>query len=151
MIVDIVASETLDLRQRVLRPFATQKECVYACDDLPETKHLGVRDSAQENRVLAILTMTPEAPPFDTSYSGIRLRGVAVDPDYHGNGYGSKLLQTAIEYSQHEKLLVWCNARLTARQFYERYGFASYGEIFMYPSEPRIGEHIVMFYDKHLS
>ena len=151
MITDIGALETLDLRQRVLRPFATREECIYACDQLPETRHRGIRDTTTSDSILAILTMTPEAPPFASSHSGLRIRGVAVDPDHKGKGYGSLLLDDLIQYVQQHQLLLWCNARLTAKPFYEKHGFTSYGDVFLYPSEPRIGDHIVMYRDSHLS
>lgn len=48
-----------------------------------------------------------------------------------GSGYGSSLLKYVISYTTDKGgKQLWCNARLSALGFYERFGFERTGEVF---------------------
>lgn len=48
-----------------------------------------------------------------------------------GSGYGSSLLRYVISYTAEKGgAQLWCNARLSALVFYERFGFIRSGEVF---------------------
>ena len=146
MIKAIPAASTLDLRQRVLRPFASIEACVYDCDALDTTLHFGYFLSDLETPI-SILTLLENTLPYESEAAALQLRGMAVDPLYHGKGYGSLLLQHACAFAQEKERVLCCNARLTAVSFYQRNGFKTHGEVFEYPNEPRLGPHIVMVYE----
>ncbi|GEB88785.1 MAG: GNAT family N-acetyltransferase [Zymomonas mobilis subsp. pomaceae] len=61
----------------------------------------------------------------------MRIRRVAVLPQYRGHGIGSFLLKTALERMQLPHLEeIWLNARIPAQNFYKRLGFHTVGERF---------------------
>ena len=69
-----------------------------------------------------------------------QLRGMAVDPLYQGGGIGRSLLSFAemrlrqIDTYQY----MWCNARLDAIQFYEKFDWHAVSEEF---NVPHVGPH----------
>lgn len=59
--------------------------------------------------------------------SEAQLRWYLVEHDLNGQGYGKKLMETAINScieKQYETIILWTNNKLTrARELYARYGF----------------------------
>ena len=121
-----------DLRARVLRPGRPPEESRFAGDDAPTTTHLGAFLGA---RCVAVASLYDE--------QGMRLRGVAVDPEMRGRGAGSALVRRAQAMAAEAGRGLWCNARASAAGFYERLGWAEDGEPF---DLPHIGAHYVMRY-----
>lgn len=73
-----------------------------------------------------------------------RLRGMATDPEFQGQGAGSQLLVKGNEILSEKKVPVWwCNARISAAGYYEKAGLSQLGEPF--EIEP-IGMHKVMYF-----
>ncbi len=71
-----------------------------------------------------------------------RLRGMAVDPDHQGIGVGTALLARVRDFVDRSGGgLIWCNARVSAQDFYVAAGFVSIGEPW---DEPGIGPHVRM-------
>lgn len=72
---------------------------------------------------------------------------MAVNPDYQGKGLGEKLLSYGMGFifSNFEQEIdhFWCNARVSACSFYEKYGFKISSEPFHIEG---IGKHFVMKY-----
>jgi GNAT superfamily N-acetyltransferase len=83
------------------------------------------------------------------SYKGqaaYRLRGMAVDPDFHRSGIGRKLLdllEARVRETKYTTLL-WCNARTPAVPFYESMGWRVVSDEFDIPTA---GPHFVMIKD----
>ena len=121
--VEVDATDTHDLRRRVLRDGDDDAPLAWAGDDDPRTFHLAIRDAA--GTVLAVSTWLAQPP--DT-----HLRGMATDPDHAGHGLGSLLLAAGIDRCRARgDAAVWANARLTALGFYEGAGFAIVGPAFV--------------------
>jgi len=73
-----------------------------------------------------------------------RLRGMATDLEFQGQGAGSQLLVKGNEILSEKKVPVWwCNARISAAGYYEKAGLSQLGEPF--EIEP-IGMHKVMYF-----
>lgn len=131
------AEETLDLRQRVLRPHQTKDEVRAQGDGSP---NIAVYE---DGRVVATANVRPEGMPGDEREGDWRLRGMASEPELRGKGYGAIALRAALDYARERGAKrVWCNARTPAVGFYERHGFTVVGEEFDLPDA---GPHYVAF------
>lgn len=93
--------------------------------DTPGAVHLAARDG---DEVVGAVVLLAEACPLWPDRPGLRLRGMAVAPARQGTGVGSLVLAAACARLDDEVL--WCNARASARRFYERHGFVAEGEEF---------------------
>ena len=137
--VDEVPGElTLPLRSAVLR---NGGPATLPGDDAPDTFHLAARDD--EGRVLGVVRFSP-APCAWRPDAGApwQLRGMATDPEVRGTGAGRRLLVEGLErVGARGADLVWCDARVSAAGFYERFGFAVVTEPF---DKPGIGPHVGM-------
>lgn len=61
---------------------------------------------------------------FFQESSGMRLRKLAVAPDYRGAGLGSKLVQEGAAMAKEQGFAeLWCDARQSACGFYQALGF----------------------------
>ena len=68
---------------------------------------------------------------------------MATLPDYRSQGLSQALLRMAFPIiKQNFCTLLWCNARISAKGFYEKVGFEPKGEIFEVEG---IGPHILMW------
>ncbi len=139
MISRVSASEVYPIRQQVLRPDQPPESAVYPRDELESTYHIGV---FEEGSLVGIVSLYPEGPEGYEMDNAWRVRGMAVLPEHHGRGLGSKLLQACMAYAAaHGGTALWCNARVMARPFYELRGLSIDGEKFDIPG---IGPHYRM-------
>lgn len=140
----ITAAETRPLRHLVLRPDEPAEKLLYPGDDAPETAHFG---AILDDEVVGIATIYREPMPDDEAVvrasKSWRLRGMATAEKVRRTGLGGKILQACIEHVRvNGDVLLWCNARLVAIEFYQSYGFQTRGELFdILP----IGMHYVMW------
>lgn len=122
----VLPSVIRPLRHAVLRPGQSPGASAYRQDDEPETLHLAAYDDA--GSVVGCATFFPE--PLD-GVPAWRLRGMATAPEARGQGYGGDLLARGIdELRERGVQLLWCNARTSAAEFYERFGFERRGPEF---------------------
>lgn len=139
-IEQITSEQTLDLRQKILKPFLSKKECVNPEDFLPTTSHFGL---LYNDRLISVATIFPEANKELFCGFPYRLRGMATDLNYQGQGFGGALLMSVIDFLKDKRCdLLWCNARIKAFPFYKTNGFQFHGEMFELPD---IGPHKVMY------
>jgi GNAT superfamily N-acetyltransferase len=134
---DAAACELIDLRHQVLRAGLPREEGIFAKDDDPATLHVG---AFAGDRNVGCATMMQEAYKGQPAY---RLRGMAVDPDFHRLGIGRRmldLLESRVRESKHATFL-WCNARTPAVPFYEQLGWTIVSDEFDIPTA---GPHFVM-------
>lgn len=132
--------ETLPLRQKILKPFASEADCAYPEDDFPTTFHFAL---IIEDQIKGVSTFIQEKHPDFSALISYRLRGMAIDKDLQGQGLGKKLLAKGIEHlSKLDSDFLWFNAREVAFPFYQSLGFTTYGPMF---ELPRIGPHKVMY------
>lgn len=138
---EVESNTVLPIRQKVLRVGKALEFCKMPGDDDNSTIHLGL----YFNNVLAGIAtlMIDDHPDFSFKNSQLRLRGMAVLPDYQKKQLGNLLLEKAIEIakSQNYKIL-WFNAREIAVGFYQKFGFSVKGNVFMIED---VGPHFLMY------
>lgn len=102
---------------------------VYPGDALDSTIHLGAFTvHGVPPEPIGIVTMSIERFPADPRDGDYRLRGMAVDPGYRGRGIGGALLRAGLDAARDAGgQRVWCNARMSATEFYERVGMIRIG------------------------
>ncbi len=92
---------------------------------------------------MTVATFYVEAHHLLHAGNPYRLRGMATDTNFQGQGYGEKVILKAFEVLGSKRCdLLWCNARLRAIPFYTKLGFQAVGEVFEIEG---IGPHKVMY------
>lgn len=138
-IKEINTEETIAVRHQILREGRPREDCYFPGDDLSTTTHYGIYN---ENKLAGIATFLEQNHP-DFQGSHIQLRGMAVLDHYKGKGYGKLLLETGEQLAnQKQKQLIWCNARIIAKPFYDKLGYKTFGNSF---EIPKVGTHFVMY------
>ncbi|WII72182.1 GNAT family N-acetyltransferase [Bdellovibrio sp. 22V] len=136
----ITTQQTLPLRKKVLKPFLSEEECVNPGDDLVTTYHFGLLHAG---KIVSVGTFIQESHPVFSSGYPYRLRGMATDSKYQGQGFGQKVLRHGVEHLRQKRCdLLWFNARIKAFPFYEKLGFLYHGPLFDIKD---IGPHKVMY------
>lgn len=137
----VPVADTHPLRRQVLRPGAPLSRTRLPVDDRPDTAAFAAR--TDDGRVVGTAIVYPESCPWQPDRPGAwRLRGMATAEGHRGAGIGARVLGAVIDHAvEHGGALVWCNARVPARRFYERAGFVAHGDPW---DEPEIGPHIRM-------
>ncbi len=141
MKIETIAAElTYPLRHEILRPGLPLAECFYSGDESPTSFHLGAYEGYE---LLGVASFHMKFHPHFTETVQFQLRGMATRAQSRTKGVGTALLKAgeAIVLTRSGKLL-WFNARKSAFTFYERNGFAFFGEVFELPG---IGPHKIMF------
>ena len=142
----VAPAETLSLRREMLRPDRPLCESIYIGDEDSTTIHLG---AFVGDNLIAVASLYPEALP-ESVEAGIeatgdrtwRLRGMAVQATFHGQGYGRQLLNWCLQsVARQAGSILWCNARSPAVGFYRAAGFQILGSEFIIAG---IGSHFVM-------
>jgi GNAT superfamily N-acetyltransferase len=133
----------MDLRMRVLRPLHPAEMCRYPEDNLATTFHLGI---FLGGKVICNGTFMQQAcaqPELANAKLPYRLRGMATDPGFQGQGYGREIILAAEkELAVIGADLLWFNARVSAENFYAKLGYKVVGEIFDIDT---IGAHKIMY------
>ncbi|GAA4354579.1 GNAT family N-acetyltransferase [Kangiella marina] len=141
MIQEIEINDVYPLRQRVLRPGQPIESCHFPEDTLPGVFHLG---ASVESVIVGIASFYPEKHPKLDGAEHWRLRGMATDERVRGQGLGRELLLEGIKSCAEKGAdLLWCNARVSAADFYHKLNFEIHGEAFIIEN---IGPHFLMSY-----
>lgn len=136
----ITAAETIAVRWPILRPGFPRETAIFEGDDAPQTCHFGSFLDGQLCGVASIYLVTlPERPAVENAW---QLRGMATLPEVRGTGAGRALL-TACEDAARSRgaAFIWCNARVSASEFYRKHGWDILGEEFDIPT---VGPHYRM-------
>ena len=116
-IKNIQASETWDLRHRVMAPNRSFDAIKLPKDE--EGLHFGL---FEDNKLISVISLFMEK-------DNAQFRKFATEISEQNKGYGSILLNHIIEESIKNNVKnLWCNARLTALGFYEKFGFRAVSE-----------------------
>lgn len=126
---EIAATDTHDLRRRVLRDGDPDAPVDFPDDELEGVFHLGV---VHDGVPVAISTWIPRSHPDHPAEPAVQLRGMATDPAERGRGFGSLLLREGVATVRARGVAaVWANARVTVLGFYEAHGFVVEGPEFV--------------------
>lgn len=143
MVRFIAAQRTLELRSRELRNGLSPELCTFPTDEVDGAFHVGY---FMEDKVVSVASFFPKNHPAGKGI-GYQLRGMATDSDYTGKGYASKLLDFAVcQLNATNATYLWCNARLSALDFYKKNGFTVVSGQFEIPG---IGPHYEMILNLH--
>lgn len=135
----IDASDTREIRHKILRPNMPFEACNYPGDDDDGTFHLG---AYVDNKLVSVASFYIDNHPDIKDEFQYRLRGMATLPDHRAQGYSLELLNTAIPIIEKNNIkTLWCNARKSAMGFYEKVGFKVLGNEFEIDG---IGPHYLM-------
>jgi GNAT superfamily N-acetyltransferase len=138
----ITSTEARTVRLPVLRAGLPPESAVLDRDDDPGTRHFGAFDG---ERLVGVATFFAEPCPIRPGPRAWRLRGMATIADMQGRGAGSSLVAKGVGIATAAgAALMWCNARTSARGFYEKLGFVAEGDEFELPVA---GPHFVMIKD----
>lgn len=126
----IAADETIPLRHSVLWPNHPVSHVRLAEDDLGF--HYGAFLPSSDEPVAIISIFKEPLPDPDRTVPAARFRKFACGPEYQGRGIGTKLLQYVFRIA-HAELgcnVMWCDARLSTANWYERRGMTRFGQTF---------------------
>ena len=129
--------EIINLRHRVLRAGRPIESANLTDDEAEGTIHYAIFENGQAISCLSLMRSQLGSEP------AWQLRGMAADVGAQGKGLGGRLLKYAMDdarllgFSQ----VMWCNARITAVGFYEKYGWKVCSEEF---DVPLVGPHFKM-------
>lgn len=133
----IRTEETYPLRLKILRPGRPVASAQFAEDE--GAAHFGC---FVEEKLIGIATVFEQSLK-DDERRAFQLRGMAVDKNYQGQGYGEQLVRSCCDFAQSQGAeIIWCNARREASRFYLKQGFAIRGEEFQISD---VGPHFVMW------
>ncbi|MEH7523403.1 GNAT family N-acetyltransferase [Bacillus sp. JJ1503] len=136
----ITPEMTYSTRHTVLRPHQTIEDCKYDTDHEPGALHVG---AFSQGRLISIASFCIERNPDFSIEMQYRLRGMATLEEFRNLGAGKLIVAYAENLIKAQGFdLIWCNARTSVEQYYNRLGFNIHGEVFDYPP---IGPHIVMY------
>jgi GNAT superfamily N-acetyltransferase len=137
----ISAEETVAVRWPVLRPGFPRETAVFSGDTEPTTFHLGV---FVDERLAGVASVyDAPCPDVADAIHPCQLRGMATLPEVRGSGCGRKLLESCVERARERGCdLLWCNARVSAADFYARAGWQIIGAEFDIPT---VGPHFRMW------
>ena len=131
------ADELIDLRWELLRAGLARETAVFEGDEEVGTRHFVVEMDA---KVVGCATFLRRPLEDQAAW---QLRGMAVRSDLQRGGVGRAMLEFAERFLREEGYtnLLWCNARVPAKAFYERLGWQTISEQFDIPSA---GPHVKM-------
>jgi GNAT superfamily N-acetyltransferase len=131
------------LRARVLRRGQPPDKVRLAGFTEPGTVAFAAR--TPDGEVVGTTIVYPEPCAWRPGARAWRLRGMATEPALQGRGIGGRVLAAALAHARAQGAeVVWCNARIPARAFYERAGFVAHGDEW---DDPDIGPHVAMAVD----
>ncbi len=138
MVKFIPVDLTLPLRSEILRNGRPFSECKFPTDQIAGIFHLGFY---LKEEIVSIASFFPNNYK-NNKVSGYQLRGMATDQAHLGMGYGKQIIKFAVEYIKNTNAqYIWCNARTSAIEFYQRIGFELISAEFEIPD---VGPHYEM-------
>ena len=143
-IIEINASDTLALRQRLLRQKLQPQDCYFPGDHDDTTFHLGcLIESGLPDELVGIVSMYKRDNEAIYDGCGYQIRAMASDENARGKGVGLKLLNTAqTKASARGADYIWANARVSAVGFYTKAGYDVVGDEFEIAG---VGLHYVVY------
>lgn len=139
-IKQISPRDTFPIRHKILRPGREFETCKFKGDEDEQTFHLG---AMVEGKLVSVASFYFEKCKLLEGENHFQLRGMATLEDFQRKGFSRQLLKVAFPIiKQNFCDIVWCNARVSATEFYAKLGFLKIGEEF---DVPDVGPHILMY------
>lgn len=136
----VEAREIYPLRQSLLRQGMPSCSVAFEGDGEPYSLHAAFYIEGELVGCASLIRRKSPLFDIDRQY---QLRGMAVKKEYQGQGIGKALLQYCEFLCLNRAVtFLWCNARISAKGFYAKNGFAETGEVFYIAP---ICDHIVMY------
>jgi len=128
--------EIVSLRHSVLRAGLPPHTAIFDCDDQPTTRHwvavtkAGVPDVG---KVIGCATVMKSTLDGEDAW---QLRGMAIAPAFRRTGVGRRMVLEIYRTLRQEgpPLLLWCNAREPAVEFYRALGWTVFSDRFDIPT-----------------
>lgn len=128
-------AESVPLRRAVLRGGRDRPPL----GDDAEGRYLGAYDG---QHLVSTGNIRAEDCPGREGTSAWRVRGMATEPAYRGQGLGTRILDALVSHAEREGAeVVWANIRPAAQSLYARAGWSPVGEPW---DDPEIGPHLRM-------
>lgn len=128
--------DVIDLRHQVLRQGLPRQAAVFEGDHNPGARHYGAFAGEQ-----LIGCATLHLNRFEQQ-AAWQLRGMAVAEGLRSRGVGRQMLRFIDQDLTDSPIrLLWCNARVPARAFYQKLGWEVVSEVFEIPTA---GPHVRM-------
>ena len=126
-IKSINAKDTFTVRHPVLRPGRPIEDCCFELDNHASSLHLGMEFNGE---IIAVLSALPIKCVNFPNLKSMRLRGIATLPAFQKKGLGSQLIiEVEKRLLKLKKIrLIWLNARISAKSFYQNLGYKTMGE-----------------------
>jgi GNAT superfamily N-acetyltransferase len=126
-IKSINAKDTFTVRHPVLRPGSPIEDCCFELDNHASSLHLGMEFNGE---IIAVLSALPIKCENFPNLMSMRLRGIATLHAFQKKGLGSQLMiEVEKRLLKLKKIrLIWLNARISARSFYQNLGYKTMGE-----------------------
>jgi ribosomal protein S18 acetylase RimI-like enzyme len=112
MIEPISAAETWPIRHKVMWPNQPFDYVKLEADD--NGIHFGFFEETELRSIVSLFIKSHEA----------QFRKLATLEEYQEQGYASRLIEHLIEFCKEQKVeKIWCNARTSKSNFYQKFGF----------------------------
>lgn len=137
---EAAVAEILELRRRILRPGMPTSRARFERDEAADTLHVGAFDAA--GRCVGCVSALRSTWEGEPAY---QLRGMATAPKWRGRGVGAAMMRLVQQWvsERTDVRLMWCNARVKARGFYEKQGWEAASDVF---DVPTAGPHYRMWF-----
>jgi len=141
MIVKQVSIEKiLPLRRAILRPGYTLNQSKFDGDLENYTYHFA---GFKNDKIIAVCTLIQQNNKNFSNKNQYQLRGMAVNENQQGKGFGEILFQESTKFLQQKNIdFLWFNARKKAVNFYLKQNCHILGKEFDIPT---VGPHFLMF------
>ena len=141
-IKNIPVEKTYAVRHSVLRPHQSINDCQYDGDTDELTKHFG---AYLEDELIGIVSIYKSRIKHIDDKNCWQIRAMATVENIRKNGYASRLLKVAETYALKTGAnYIWCNARISAMEFYKKHNYKIHGNEF---NVEDIGPHYIMIKD----
>lgn len=131
--------EVMSIRQRVLRPNGSISDTIVPADRSEYAAHFAAHLDAE---VIGAVSIAPDPCPGKKDDNAYRLRGIAVLPQFHGQGIASALITQALAHVKPSRVqTVWAYARPQCATLLDKFGFVRCGNFF---EMEETGPHILV-------
>ncbi len=130
--------QIVDLRHKILRQGLPRESAIFPGDDRADARHYA---AFAEDGPVCCLTLHASQWEGQPAW---QLRGMATASDWQDQGIGNALMdwmEGELQKDPSTSRLLWCNARVPAKRFYEKRGWRVVSEQFDIPTA---GPHVRM-------